>query len=145
MKESISYAFYKRMTTNYILAPTIVSAILAILLCIEPSFWLLYIIMVLIIYIAFLPFILVMAKRMRMAKRAESYKTYDCKIIKLEPELSLTPRLYLKAIVEIKDNGRMLVQTYPVLNPKRYNDLKNKEIQIAYEKGQKRAFILMIY
>ncbi len=143
MKHSLSYNFYLKILQRYIIAPILVDLFMLVLVFIEPSLWPYYLIISISVVIVFLPLITIMLKRLKKAKTAEGWQMYEGRILKLEPEMSFTFKSYLKAYVEIHDEGKFMVETYPVLEPKLYDKLKNKEVQIAYKKGKK-AFIMMI-
>lgn len=144
MKHSISYTFYLKMLRNYIIAPVLVCLFMCLLLVFDIDYWILVLILDALILICFLPLIILMLVRTMKAKRAEDWQLVDGKIVKILPEFSFAPKMYMKAIVEIYENGAFNVETYPVLNPKEYKDLNGKEVQIAYAKGKK-AYIIMIY
>lgn len=144
MKHSLSYHFYKKMFSGYIITVVILALFVSLLIIFEPGLWLLYLGIVGLLFIAFSPFIIVMGKRFKKARQAENWEMLDGKIIDLVPEVSMTPKMYLKAIVQVRGEKCFTVETYPVLNPKTYSGTKGKEVQIAYKKDD-RAFIMMIY
>lgn len=144
MKHSLSYDFYLKWTIRYSIAPILICLFCLGIVIFDPSLWPIYVIGIVIIIIIFLPFILFMFLHLRRAKKAEDdVNVFEGRIIKLEPEMTFTFKSYLKAYVEIHDKGKFIVETYPVLDSKKYENLKDKEVQVSYEKGKK-AFILMI-
>lgn len=141
--ENLSYLFYKRMARNYLITPLLIDLFLIILVLIEISLWPYYLIIASLIMVLFLPLIILMEIRKKKVKKAEDGSILEGRIIKLEAELSFTFKSYLKAYVEIKENGKFIIITYPILEPKNADSYLNKLVQVAVV-NENKGYILSI-